>query len=517
MKNSWRHYLRRLATVTVVCGSVAWSSAMCYAARLAFDSADDPVYANGWQEGDNGGTNFTAWNFHGTYASTVQQRIDDGIGSGALGSSTFNDIERAWSLFNPVVVTGQRDIARAGRGFAPLTVGQTLKVVIDNPSEEQFFRGYFVRLTGNTGGMNGNICSDGTPCGPAPVAMPKQKMLFQMFDYFTYGEWGIAEGDGPDPNSDGDFFFTGLFDTDTVNPPDPPQVGTDSGARFEVTLTGTNTYQAKMIPLDNVGATFTHNGVLDNPGSSIDWIEFLHFNTQSEQGFDTDFFIRSIEITDDTLPGDYNQNGTVDAADYTLWRDHLGQSFRSHEREPGGDDTRCRRCGRLCLLEAALRRDCGRRGARWRRIAIGRRARTDERVAAVRRDDNRRWLRARSARYFRARSERYCSSVTCSSQSTARPSSFSWMAMWVIAVLAVAPCQCFSPGGNQITSPGRMSSTGPPQCWAQPLPAVTISVWPSGWVCQAVRAPGSKVTLAPTARAGAGASNRRSIRTVPVK
>jgi hypothetical protein len=24
------------------------------------------------------------------------------------------------------------------------------------------------------------------------------------------------------------------------------------------------------------------------------------------------------------LPGDYNQNGTVDAADYTVWRDNLG-------------------------------------------------------------------------------------------------------------------------------------------------------------------------------------------------
>jgi hypothetical protein len=27
------------------------------------------------------------------------------------------------------------------------------------------------------------------------------------------------------------------------------------------------------------------------------------------------------------VPGDYNANGTVDAADYTLWRDHLGENF----------------------------------------------------------------------------------------------------------------------------------------------------------------------------------------------
>ena len=28
-----------------------------------------------------------------------------------------------------------------------------------------------------------------------------------------------------------------------------------------------------------------------------------------------------------SVPGDYNDNGIVDAADYTVWRDHLGQTF----------------------------------------------------------------------------------------------------------------------------------------------------------------------------------------------
>src|SRR6266576_3894962 len=90
------------------------------------------------------------------------------------------------------------------------------------------------------------------------------------------------------------------------------------------------------------------------------------------------------------------------------------------------------------------------------------------------------------------------------------------MAMCVMAVVGVAPCQCFSPGGNQTTSPGRISSIGLPQRCARPQPAVTIRVWPSGWVCHAVRAPGSNVTFAPTARAGAGALNKGSTRTVPV-
>src|SRR6266540_4662280 len=91
------------------------------------------------------------------------------------------------------------------------------------------------------------------------------------------------------------------------------------------------------------------------------------------------------------------------------------------------------------------------------------------------------------------------------------------MAIWVMAVVGVAPCQCFSPGGNQTTSPGLISSIGPPSRCAQPQPAVTISVCPSGWVCHAVRAPGSKVTHAPPARAGSWAANSGSRRTLPVK
>src|SRR5438552_2787664 len=90
------------------------------------------------------------------------------------------------------------------------------------------------------------------------------------------------------------------------------------------------------------------------------------------------------------------------------------------------------------------------------------------------------------------------------------------MAICVIGVVGVAPCQCFSPGANQTTSPGRISSIGAPQRCAQPRPDVTINVCPSGCVCQAVRAPGSNVTLAPRTRAGSGASNSGSMRTVPV-
>src|SRR3954449_11730373 len=88
--------------------------------------------------------------------------------------------------------------------------------------------------------------------------------------------------------------------------------------------------------------------------------------------------------------------------------------------------------------------------------------------------------------------------------------------MCVIEVVGVAPCQCRCPGGHQITSPARISTIGSPSHWVQPHPEVTISVCPSGCVCHALRAPGSKVTLAHETRAGGGGAFNGSIRTVPV-
>ncbi|HEX2473433.1 MAG TPA: hypothetical protein VHK01_01730, partial [Lacipirellulaceae bacterium] len=39
----------------------------------------------------------------------------------------------------------------------------------------------------------------------------------------------------------------------------------------------------------------------------------------------TDFIVLSIDIPEPTLPGDYNQNGVVDAADYVVWRNTFGE------------------------------------------------------------------------------------------------------------------------------------------------------------------------------------------------
>src|SRR5665213_1853905 len=84
-------------------------------------------------------------------------------------------------------------------------------------------------------------------------------------------------------------------------------------------------------------------------------------------------------------------------------------------------------------------------------------------------------------------------------------------------VVGEPPCQCFSPGEIQTTSPGRISRIGPPLLWKRPTPAITYKVWPSGWVCHAVRAPGSNATRLETIRIGACGVMIGSCQTVPVK
>src|SRR4029077_5313054 len=64
----------------------------------------------------------------------------------------------------------------------------------------------------------------------------------------------------------------------------------------------------------------------------------------------------------------------------------------------------------------------------------------------------------------------YCSSATFSIHATYLPSLFSVIAICDMVVVGPAPCQCFSPGENQITSPARTSRTGPPALCTRPDP-----------------------------------------------
>lgn len=265
---------------------VTLSPAVCYASVItAFDIASDPVYADGWQAGDNGGFGFTPWNFDSTFFDGSVyiplppgiHSIDDGLQSGGVDSSPFNAIGTAWRL----AVEGD-GAPQAGRGFDPLEIGQTLEITIDNPGESQFFKGYLVRLSGGTGGVDGNICSAGEPCTAGGT--PSQKMLFLTFEYFTFGEWSV---------SDSGSAFTGVFDTHT----------SEAGAIFQVTRTGAESYDVLMDSLGS-GPSYAASRTF-SVGAPVDWIEFFMFGVATNPDQATDFYISSMRImSDDGAPDD---------------------------------------------------------------------------------------------------------------------------------------------------------------------------------------------------------------------
>jgi hypothetical protein len=269
MKNTWTKTFRRLAAACAIGGATMFSSAMSYAATIAFDTATDAAYDDGWQAGDNGGFGFGAWDFTGTYTTPVGQTMDI--------FSHPNDLGRAWTLYNADAPPGPgtgTDIAQAGRSIlgGGLAVGDTIHVVVDNPTERRFFRGYTVRF--NTGG--GNTVFAG---------VPQSRMAVGLFDYGPpAGDW-FATGTGGDPT---------LFDTDT-----------NHGMRIDLTLTGTDTFNLVMTPLNNPAIAYSKSGTLDGPaGSTIDWVELELYNTDSDYypgptitGGETDFYSSAMWIT----------------------------------------------------------------------------------------------------------------------------------------------------------------------------------------------------------------------------
>jgi hypothetical protein len=217
--------------------------------------------------------------------------------SGGATSSNFNNLGKSWALSNPA----PGDFARAGRSIGALQPGQTVRLVIDNPTSRQLLRGYSVKF--NTGG--GNVCTMG---GCTPGTTPQLKYKIERLENFNNGQW--SDTNGP----------LNLFDTDT-----------DLGARIDFKLLTATTFEMRMTPLDNPAAAVTTSGALGNPAATgqINWIEFQFFNTQAAAGMDTNFFIKSMQIlAAPAVPGDYSGNGVVDAADYVVWRKRLGMSFQ---------------------------------------------------------------------------------------------------------------------------------------------------------------------------------------------
>jgi hypothetical protein len=80
----------------------------------------------------------------------------------------------------------------------------------------------------------------------------------------------------------------------------------------------------------NIDTVATISGLSPQDGNSL-YIEFV--GTTGKEGY-----LNELRIVGNTflsnVTGDYNNNGKVDAADYTVWRDHLNQSYTLLNRDP---------------------------------------------------------------------------------------------------------------------------------------------------------------------------------------
>jgi glucose/arabinose dehydrogenase len=212
----------------------------------------------------------------------------------------------AYGLRNPFRASFDRDTGDLWIG----DVGQDTREEIDKqPASSAGGANYGWRL------REGSIQ---TPAGGIGGAIPAGYVP-PVYDYGHIGSGGDANylGNaviggyiyrGPDPSLQGTYFFA-----DEV-----------SGHKWEM---NTSTFA-----VTNIDSMLTPNtGSISAPASFGE--DAVGNEYIVSYGSGSVFRINTTEV----LPGDYNADGTVDAADYTVWRDTLGMSVTPHGSGADGD------------------------------------------------------------------------------------------------------------------------------------------------------------------------------------
>jgi PEP-CTERM motif len=254
------------------------------AVPIAADDATQPAYLNGWQDGDNGGTGFGRWVFafsgnnNGLFHDP--QFIDrDPLAGNSIGAPSFG------------LTTGNRasfgDTSEARRNFlAPIRVAQTFSVDVDGSALDLAAPAF---TNGNTLQLFG---ADGQ----------------ERFGLFTNNQY-----------HGNNWTATGNVNT-----------GIPAGSSFHIdfTLLTANTYNLTILPIGGGVPLFRQlSAALDGAaGSSINSLRVSAYGTGSSENGIKEMFFDNLMITRPGLDGDYNNDGSVDAADYVVWRNTSGQS-----------------------------------------------------------------------------------------------------------------------------------------------------------------------------------------------
>ncbi len=242
---------RKAAVTCAVAGASFMLNGNCPAGTfIAADYATNPTYASGWSAGQNGGYGFGAWSFDGTTSTLTNATYPDGIPDPGdqQAISSGSAIGTAWTLFNataPAQNTGPgiSDVGRAITEPGGLQPGQTLEVILQNPSSYHFYRGWDI------------LCFNGTNNEPAGVGI--YAIRTQVFAYFG-SDWNILDG----------YSDTG---TDTLL---ASSTTAAAGMKYDLTLTSTNTYVTTLTPLSDPSAAYTQSGPFVATNSPINYINF---------------------------------------------------------------------------------------------------------------------------------------------------------------------------------------------------------------------------------------------------
>src|SRR4051794_12079404 len=280
------------------CAFLVFSADTASASVVASDNASNASYTDGWQTGDNGGIGFGPWTLSFS-----------GSGSGLLYPSQFIDRTPlpGNSLGAPAfaLTTGDQrsafETSEVRRPLVvPLAVGQTLTVNINGSALDPHAPSFSIGNTFDLLAANGS----------------ERFSLFTNNDYHG-NRWTV----------------TGDLDTG---------IAAGSSFRIDFTLTSANSYNLVLSPVAGGAALFTQTGatLAGTAGASIATLRITDYGTGSSSDGSKEYFFDYLMITAPGIPGDYNNNGAVDTADYTRWRATLGQTSPSSGGADGNNNGR---------------------------------------------------------------------------------------------------------------------------------------------------------------------------------
>jgi hypothetical protein len=86
----------------------------------------------------------------------------------------------------------------------------------------------------------------------------------------------------------------------------------------------TDAYELTLAPLS--GATpLVFTGNLRDSGQPISEVSLVIYSNGSSADGSRELYVNHLRITQLNLPGDANQDGLVDVADFNIWNDHRGE------------------------------------------------------------------------------------------------------------------------------------------------------------------------------------------------